>query len=106
DRKLFDAPFGMLISPVILALLVVFIFIFPNQLGSHLVFPALVDVFPSLNMEVGNFSIHAWHGWNTELWMTIGIVVLGSILYLTLRHWKMIYGLFPEHLTFDALYNH
>ncbi|HLQ72210.1 MAG TPA: Na+/H+ antiporter subunit A, partial [Bacillota bacterium] len=106
DRKLFDAPAGMLISPIILGCLIIFTFFFPNMLGYNLIFPAIVDVFPSFNLEPTAFSILAWHGWNTELWMTIGIVLLGSVLYLTFRHWKVIYRLFPEHLSFDTLYNH
>lgn len=105
DRKLFDAPIGMLISPVILALFVVFIFFFPNVIGSQLIFPALSNVFPSFAFDASSFSIQAWHGWNTELWMTIGIVILGSLLYLTFRYWKGIYSVFPAHLSFDALYN-
>jgi len=106
DRKLFDAPIGMLISPVILALFVVCIFFFPNVVGRHLIFPALSNVFPSFSLTAGSYTIQAWHGWNTELWMTIGIVLLGSLLYLTFRYWKGIYRMFPEHLSFDALYNH
>lgn len=106
DRKLFDAPLGMLISPVILALFVVFIFAFPNVVGQQLVMPALESVFPSFTFDGGAFSIQAWHGWNTELWMTIGIVIVGSLLYKTYRHWEKIYRIFPAHLSFDAVYNH
>src|SRR5699024_6219681 len=91
---------------VVLACLIVFIFFFPNVIGRQLIFPALSNVFPTFAFDADTFSIQAWHGWNTELWMTIGIVLLGSLLYLTFRYWKGVYNVFPAHLSFDALYNH
>src|SRR5699024_11743686 len=41
-----------------------------------------------------------------ELKMTIGIILLGSLLFLLYRYWKGIYRLFPEEFSLDALYNH
>lgn len=105
DRKLFDAPVGMLISPVILALFIIFIFFFPNVIGRQFIVPALADVFPSLQLNASAFTIQAWHGWSREVWMTAGIVSLGSFLYLTYRYWQAIYRLFPPSLSFDELYN-
>ncbi|MFK4997240.1 hypothetical protein ACI2OX_05460 [Bacillus sp. N9] len=40
-----EAPFGMLISPIILACFVIGIFLFPNVLGDSLLRPALTSVF-------------------------------------------------------------
>src|SRR5699024_11353889 len=41
-----------------------------------------------------------------ELKMTIGIILLGSLLFLLYRYWKGIYRLFPEEFSLDALYNY
>src|SRR5690625_2524505 len=37
--------------------------------------------------------------------MTIGIIILGTLLYRTFRHWKRSYSLFPRRWTLDSLYN-
>src|SRR5699024_8001589 len=49
--------------------------------------------------------ITAWHGFNTELFLTIGVVVIGSVIFAFYRRWNYIYKLFPKRLSFDALYN-
>jgi len=102
-----EAPAGMLVAPVILGLLVIGIFFFPNLLGDYLLRPAMAGIFPSFaaeGVELG-VDIHAWHGFNPELMMTIGIVVFGTLLYVFLRYWRGIYNLVPEHWSFDTLYN-
>ena len=86
-REVHEAPAGMLISPVILASFVIIIFFYPNILSEYLLKPALVSVLPMLYLEQINVEISAWHGWNTELFMTIGVVVFGTILYKTVKHW-------------------
>lgn len=107
EREVREAPIGMLAAPVILALLVVGIFFYPNAVGHYLLRPAMGSIFPSLidTIHMGH-SISAWHGFNTELLMTIGVVAVGGILYKFLRYWKGVYKLFPERWTLDALYNH
>src|SRR5690606_23421814 len=100
-----EAPYGMLFSPIVLGSLVVLIFIFPNGLGENLLSPALAGIFPSLAAGE-NLGVHIalWHGFNTELMMTIGVVLGGILLYMTIRYWKNIYRLFPEHWSFNTLY--
>lgn len=101
-----EPPFGMLVAPIVLGVLVVGIFLFPNIIGDFLIRPAMASIYPafdSVNFLGQNISI--WHGFKPELFMTIGIVVLGLLLYLTLRHWKKIYNLFPNRWTLDNLYN-
>lgn len=102
-----EAPVGMLIAPVILAILIVGIFLFPNALGHYLLHPAMTGIFPSL-IATGDavHVISAWHGFNAELLMTAGVVAAGAFLYLFLRYWRGVYKLFPERWTFDALYHH
>ncbi|RLL42726.1 Na+/H+ antiporter subunit A [Oceanobacillus piezotolerans] len=101
-----EAPYGMLFSPSILAVLVVLIFFFPNVLGEHLITPAMASVFPTIAGQADlGVHISQWHGFNTELFMTIGVVVAGIVLYLTLPYWKKVYQLFPEKWSFNQLYS-
>src|SRR5690625_3918209 len=96
----------MLIAPITLASLVVLIFIFPNIIGNYLIRPAMASMYPLFNEPnyLGQ-PISIWHGVNTELLMTIGIIILGTLLYRTFRHWQRIYFLFPRRWTLDSLYN-
>ncbi|MDQ0269882.1 Na+/H+ antiporter subunit A [Cytobacillus purgationiresistens] len=106
EKKAHEAPIGMLISPIILASLVVIIFFFPNIIADYLLKPAVASVLPSL-AEGGiiDMKISAWHGWNTELFMTIGVVVLGGLMYMYLKKWVGIYRLYPQNMTLNQLYN-
>ena len=105
DIDAHEAPAGMLISPIILATLVLTIFFFPNVLGDYVLRPAMTSIYPSLvdTVELGE-RIAIWHGWNRELLMTIGVVIFGSILYRTIERWKGVYQLLPKTWTFDSLY--
>lgn len=100
-----EAPFGMLIPPIILALFVVGIFFFPNGLGRTLLEPAWHAVLPSLaGTGELHYTIAAWHGWTTELAMTIGVVAAGIILYLTLKRWRSLYLYYPQRFTLNSIY--
>ncbi|MBP2258731.1 Na+/H+ antiporter subunit A [Virgibacillus alimentarius] len=106
ERKSREASPGMLIAPVTLALFVVGIFFFPNVLGDYILKPAMASVFPSFQSD--NYlrqPISPWHGFNTELMMTIGILIIGTLLYMSRRYWKGIYNLVPDSWTLDNLYN-
>jgi len=101
-----EAPVGMLISPTILVGLVVLIFFFPNVLGQYILNPAMASVFPSFAAEGSlGVEIFHWHGFNTALWMTIGVVVIGALLYSFPKAWRWIYAIFPSGWSFNNLYN-
>ncbi|MFB4260997.1 Na+/H+ antiporter subunit A [Shouchella clausii] len=106
EKSAHEAPFGMLVSPVILASLVVAFFFFPNVLGEFLLKPAYGAVMPAfIEAGVFDYQIKAWHGINTELLMTLGIVGFGFVLYRSLPRWIGVYSLFPAKLSLDRLYN-
>jgi multicomponent Na+:H+ antiporter subunit A len=107
EKEVHEAPIGMLIPPIILAALVVAIFFFPNVLSNYLLKPAVASILPSLAQggEIYIKEISAWHGWNTELMMTIGVVAFGSLLFIFLRKWIRIYLLYPQSLTLNNIYN-
>ena len=107
EKKLLEAkeaPLGMLIAPVTLALLIIAIFLFPNVLADNLLRPALFSIYPEITSDY-LVPIKAWHGFNTELLMTFAIVIVGSILFGLYNRWRLIYKLFPKRLSFDSLYN-
>ena len=102
-----EPPVGMLIAPSVLGLLVIGIFLFPNVIGTYLLKPAMVNIYPGLADQLADhYTISAWHGFKPELWMTIGVVGIGILVYKLLKHWKGVYRLFPDQWSLDALYNH
>ncbi|MFD2444468.1 Na+/H+ antiporter subunit A [Bacillus sp. CGMCC 1.16607] len=107
EKKPHEAPFGMLVPPIILASLVVIFGIFPNTLSHYFIEPTMASVLPSLLKEKSVFDVHIsfWHGPNIELFMTIGVIILGILLFISLPKWKKVYSLFPEKLTFNRLYD-
>ncbi|MGE7763956.1 Na+/H+ antiporter subunit A [Peribacillus sp. NPDC096540] len=105
EKKPHEAPIGMLISPIILATLVIVFGIFPNLLSSSIIKPAVAGIQP--NLVDSDFQVHIafWHGFTPELWMTIGIIVIGIILYKTFPKWKRIYQWLPERFSLNNLYD-
>ena len=101
-----EPPIGMLVAPGILALLVVGLFFVPNLLGDYLLRPAMASVFPTLSGEELGVPIYAWHGWESpELWMTVGVVIIGALLYIYRKYWTGVYRLFPEKWSFNVFYS-
>jgi multicomponent Na+:H+ antiporter subunit A len=107
DKKPHEAPLGMLISPMILASFVIIFGFFPNILSKTIIGPAVASISPSLIGPGGKFDVHIymWHGWNAELFMTIGVITLGTLLFLGLRKWSGVYQLFPQKLALNHLYD-
>lgn len=106
DRPAVEASPGIIIAPALLSGLIIVIFFFPNVISEALLHPTLASLYePLANSAALTPQITAWHGWNSELLMTIGIVIVGTILYLLFRYWSKVYTLFPERLSLDALYN-
>lgn len=107
EKKPHEAPVGMLISPAILGSLVVIFGFFPGLLATSIIEPAANAITPSL-IEKGqafNTEIHFWHGLTPALYMTIGIIVIGTFLYVALPRWKNIYNWLPEKLALNQLYD-
>lgn len=100
-----EAPVGMLLSPLILAVLAVGLFLFPNGLGHYLLQPAMGSIFPTLAQTGAlQYTIHHWHGFDGALLMTIGVVILGSLLYKW-PVWRRIYKLLPPRFSLDNAFD-
>lgn len=107
-KKPHEAPIGMLISPVILASLVIIFGIFPNVLSHSIISPAMTSILPSLLVEGEGFEVHIshWHGFfSPELFMTFGVVAAGILLFKTMPKWTRMYRAFPEKWSFNHLYD-
>lgn len=84
-----EANFGLLLPPLLLTMLVVLTGLFPNSLASPLLKPAVEAIMPSLqNNSTYQIQIHFWHGITPALLMTIGIIIIGILLYKWRRIWK------------------
>ncbi|MFJ5964731.1 Na+/H+ antiporter subunit A [Bacillus sp. NPDC093026] len=107
EKKPHEAPIGMLIPPIILATLVVTFFFFPNILAYSVIEPAISAIIPDAIEPGSRFvvKIEAWHGFQPELYMTIGVVVLGTISYLTLSKWRPMYNVFKAKWSFNSIYD-
>lgn len=104
--KLHEAPVGMLVPPMVLGVLVLLCGLLPNLVGGPLIEPALASVLPSLLQGRERFDVHfsLWHGWTPELFMTIGVIGSGVILYSMLPRWRAVYDHYPQGLTINHIY--
>ncbi|WP_394174598.1 Na+/H+ antiporter subunit A [Guptibacillus hwajinpoensis] len=104
-QKPHEAPIGMLLSPIVLVLLVIIIALVPDVFGHALLSP-MVD---SITGNVGETHIKFWHGFGAPLYMSLAVLVLGTVLYLTRTKWERIYSVFPGKLSaakaYDGLIN-
>ncbi|MEW9502003.1 Na+/H+ antiporter subunit A [Jeotgalibacillus marinus] len=106
-KKPHEAPIGMLISPIILVTLVVVFGFFPNLLSNTMIKPAVEAILPSLvaSGQTVDVNIYFWHGFTPELFMTLGIILTGIVLYSTLAKWQKIYNRIPERFTLNGMYD-
>lgn len=105
DKKPHEAPIGMLVSPVILVSLVVIFGFFPNLLSKTLLEPVMASILPPDLIEKVSVHIAMWHGWNVELFMTIAVIVIGSLILTMLYKWNQLYQLFPSNRLANRLYD-
>ncbi|AIQ14590.1 Na+/H+ antiporter subunit A [Paenibacillus durus] len=83
DKIPHEAPLGLLISPVVLVSLAVVFGFFPGLLSYSLIEPAMAAVHNGLLTpeETFSVSIHFWHGWTPEVFMTLGVIAAGTLLF-------------------------
>ena len=107
ERKPHEAPIGMLISPMVLAAFVVLLFFFPNLIAGSILEPSVKAIIPQAFVNNADWHVHlaAFHGFNTELVMTIGIVVFGTLLFIYLSKWRDVYDSVPWKFTLNQAYD-
>src|SRR5690625_5842620 len=95
----------MLIAPSMLAILVVAIFFFAYILYQIILKLAVQSIYPAASkVDIGNITY--WHGFNTEIKMTIALIILGILLYICRDYFSKVFILFPSSLSLDNLYSH
>src|SRR5699024_11383335 len=79
-----EAPFGMLVVPIILAALVIVIFFILNILVDILVKPSVVAMQAGLYSNPSDVlvQVSSWRVLTPELWMTIGVITLVILLFM------------------------
>jgi multicomponent Na+:H+ antiporter subunit A len=97
EKKPHDPPLGMLLSPIILVLLIVTIGLVPNLINEPLIAPAVA----AINGEIPHVHLAFWHGFkdNPALYMSIVVVIVGTLLFKTRNKWMTIYRVFPGKLS-------
>ncbi|GGA68964.1 Na+/H+ antiporter subunit A [Ornithinibacillus halotolerans] len=101
-KKPHEAPIGMLISPIILVLGVILIGLFPNLVNGSLIQHAAEGI---RNHAVAYTDIHFWHGFIPPFIMSLIVVGVGIILFLTRKYWTKIYEAIPGNLSFNKVYD-
>jgi multicomponent Na+:H+ antiporter subunit A len=78
-----EASLGLLLPPMLLGSLAIVFGLFPNLLSYSIIEPAIASISPGLLAADEAFRVHIsfWHGFTTELFMTVGIVAAGTMLY-------------------------
>ncbi|MFD0961780.1 Na+/H+ antiporter subunit A [Paenibacillus chungangensis] len=107
EKKPHEAPLGMLLSPVVLVALAVVFGLFPGILSYSLIEPAMAAVHPAL-LEPGQqfkVKIEMWHGWTMELFMTIGVVALGTTLFLMHRRASVLHAPLFNRVSLNRTYD-
>lgn len=106
EERIAEEPkLGMLVSPAILATLIVVIFLFPGVLQQYILQPAAASIYPAMDIRHLAEPITWWHGWNTEIFMTISLAIIGTLFFLGLRYFMHLYKPFPRTWSFDTVYH-
>ncbi|WP_028591007.1 Na+/H+ antiporter subunit A [Paenibacillus massiliensis] len=102
-----EAPVGLLISPVILGSLAIIIGLFPNVVSYAILEPVMAAVHPAILSEGGRFAIQIsfWHGWTPELFMTIGVVIAGIMIFRLQRRWAPLHQPIFSAWTINHVYD-
>lgn len=106
DKQPHEAPLGLLLPPVLLALLAIFTGFFPNILSDTLIVPGMNAIHPQL-AAAAPFDVHIyfWHGFTTELWMTLGVILLGVAVYRIYGRFSLVEKEWRSGFTLNQVYD-
>ena len=92
----------MLIPPIVLGIIVLAVGLFPNLIANTLLAPIVHAIIPE-SMPIVNIAL--WHGLNAPLFMSIGVIVVGFVLYRLLARWKVVYNFFKQKWSLNRFYD-
>ena len=102
QQQAHEASILMLISPSILAILVIILGLFPGILTQSIIEPATTSM--SQTTQV-NAEFHLFHGITPAFMTTIGIYIVGIILIITFAYWIKLLQSQPNQLTLNYWYD-
>ena len=98
-----EASIGILISPIILVLGVILIGLFPNSVNGSLLTHAATSISDLAEYQ----TIKFWHGLSsTPFIMSMAVVGVGTLLYLTRKRWMGVYNVLPGRASFNKVYDY
>ncbi|QDP40679.1 Na+/H+ antiporter subunit A [Radiobacillus deserti] len=100
-RKPHEAPIGMLISPILLVIGVITIGLFPSLVNGTLLEHAAYAVSGIHEPH----KIKFWHGFIPPLYMSLAVVGIGTLLFVTKKKWDTVYKKLSDRFTFNRLYD-
>ncbi|MDC3415595.1 Na+/H+ antiporter subunit A [Aquibacillus salsiterrae] len=100
-KKPHEAPLGMLVSPILLVIAVIVIGLFPNLVNQSF----LAHTAEAISGYQIEKNIVFWQGFIPPLFMSITVVVLGALLYVTRKKWSKVYTVIPGNLSFNRVYD-
>ncbi|MFB8735626.1 proton-conducting transporter membrane subunit [Bacillus sp. SL00103] len=108
EKKPHEAPIGMLIPPIILLLHLWSPFSSSQIfLAYSVIEPAIRPLFPEAIDPGKRFvvKIEAWHGFQPELYMTMGVVAFRNYRIFDIVKMRPIYNIFKKKWSFNSLYD-
>ncbi|UFT97849.1 Na+/H+ antiporter subunit A [Radiobacillus kanasensis] len=100
-KKPHEAPIGMLISPIVLIIGVIVIGLFPTIVNS----PLLAHAAYAVSGVHEEHHIAYWHGLDAKFLMSLAVVGIGTVLFMTKKKWETLYQKLPTRWTFNRLYD-
>jgi multicomponent Na+:H+ antiporter subunit A len=107
EKEPHEAPLGMLLPPVILASCTVIFGFFPNVLSHYLIEPAMASILPGTLASGSRYQVHIsfWHGWTPEIFMTLGVIGAGLVLYHLYGCMKTLQSPGSGRMSLNSLYD-
>ncbi|PWU68415.1 Na+/H+ antiporter subunit A [Gracilibacillus dipsosauri] len=100
-KKPHEAPFGMLISPIILVLGIVVIGLAPFLFNETILAHAAEAIYG----EPVKAHIQFWHGLIPAFYMSLAVVGFGIVLTISRKGWQSIYRFIPGKLSLNKAYD-
>ncbi|HDI6721118.1 TPA: Na+/H+ antiporter Mnh1 subunit A [Staphylococcus aureus] len=101
-KKAHEVSILMLLSPAILATLVIVFGLFPGILTNSIIEPATSSI---NHMVIDDVEFHMFHGLTPAFLSTLVIYILGILLIVTFSYWVKLLQRQPGKLTFNYWYN-
>ncbi|WP_251519330.1 Na+/H+ antiporter subunit A [Staphylococcus sp. Marseille-Q6910] len=101
-NKAHEASKLMLVSPIILAVLVIVFGFAPSILSSSIIEPAVNAISMKDNAHA---EFHMFHGFTPAFFTTLGIYVVGILLILSFAYWVRVLKAQPTQLTIKYWYD-